>query len=567
MDEDGLSDAIRSFILREHEEDPVQQEPPLQSQQQPSDPEPQRGAQTTSNATPTQENMLVLFVYNGENLMLLEDEATPSALAAHFGLDQNEIRLNRGDKVFTVHEKKDRFKPNVKAGKKYTVSKLEKKKISTASSRRQGENSSGECTIVVNDQRKNVPAGTIKKSVIMSLFKIASKDIRLIGYDGTVSTSKNHYDLNPGATYYARFNEQKILKKEDVEVEEDFVESFKKPLAFMAPFMAALVRVVYALSFTGDAMTFTDTIEKKEKDKTSKLHCSKKLSTCAYQVAYRYNIALEKLLKFTTKLSQNGFGDALAVFLPSSQYQKVPDDDQILQDAQDIKAFYSMIENVVECLEKAHDELEEFLKIIVKEMRTINPSIESVKISLKVETNQENRELEKNNRKKDDDCALSEICSAISREEDDDEIRPKFNDLYTISSNRKSLNLVTELADKILSEMEDKAALEDIANLLDFCAKISHCNLMHWIFALKLWSSVLKETKEGGSTTKSYKNKQHVGNRIYSTIKIWQNASLGQPLFVNLNEEVENIYEIWKKLKEEIITSQYALEICYDEED
>uniref|UniRef100_A0A914QXW0 Uncharacterized protein n=1 Tax=Panagrolaimus davidi TaxID=227884 RepID=A0A914QXW0_9BILA len=221
-------------------------------------------------------------------------------------------------------------------------------------------------------------------------------------------------------------------------------------------------------------------------------------------------------------------------------------------------------------LEDAHEELEEFLQIVVTEMRAINPSVHSVKTSLKIETNQKSRIHEKEEMLKNDPNALYEKCDAIDNNKIK-EIFPPNIDLQTIASNRKSLNFGNKLVETILNKLEDSAVLEDITNLLDFYAKISHCNLMHWIFTFNLFKDFIGYFEKAAElrTTNEYRKKQAAAKQIFNAIEIWHNISRGVSLAANLNEketETTDIHEIWGKLKDMTITSQYALEIYQNRE-
>lgn len=129
------------------------------------------------------------------------------------------------------------------------------------------------------------------------------------------------------------------------------------------------------------------------------------------------------------------------------------------------------------------------------------------------------------------------------------------------------MNDTTERVDKVLAEINELTSLEDIANLLDYCAKISHCNLIHWLFALKLMKSIAAKelAGDGFPQTQAYQHRLKTVFKIFNAVEIWTMVGKAEPLTVNFNDQNENIEEYWENLKNEIITSQYALEICYDE--
>uniref|UniRef100_A0A914Y7Z1 Uncharacterized protein n=1 Tax=Panagrolaimus superbus TaxID=310955 RepID=A0A914Y7Z1_9BILA len=110
------------------------------------------------------------------------------------------------------------------------------------------------------------------------------------------------------------------------------------------------------------------------------------LSTCAYQVAYRFNTALKAIQKFSNIVRSDDRDETSPLFA----------------DERESEAFCHLIDNIVNLLEKAHGELEEFLQIVLTEMRALKPTVESVKASLKIETNQETRKSEKEELLKND---------------------------------------------------------------------------------------------------------------------------------------------------------------------
>jgi hypothetical protein len=536
--EDDFTRHIKEFIERENY---IQPSPP-------EEPTPVIPPRSFPNPMP------IFFEYNGETLQMLDNNATPSALAAHFGLDRHEIQLNRGDKVLIVHQTEDRFKPNVKVGNTYRLTKKVHPPVPvprTHSHLQMRQN--GTCTLIANDQKKDIPAGTVKRATIIAHFGINSRleHVRLIGHDGTVINNRNQYELNPGSTYHVIYSDQDPLEIDNEEDNEDSEEIFNKPMASIAPFMIALIRILYTLSFTGDSIIFTTTnTEQKPKSEaaTSRLLCPHKLSTCAYQITYRFNAALKVIKKLSDTVLQI-----------SPRREQMP---EIFDHPEAFLIIFNSLRNLVYLLEKAHDELEEFLKIIVKEMRTINPSIESVKISLKVETNQENRIINKVIKQQHNELNLFEKCEKLAA--NDEEIFPTDANLNAISCNRRYLNHATEIMENALRKLDDKSVLEEVTNLLDFCAKISHCNLMHWIFARDLFQKVNEEYNSDTKDTADLHSKNFVISQIYSAIETWNNVSRGVPLSVTFNEEIQDIQTIWNKMKESITTSQYALEINRD---
>jgi hypothetical protein len=580
QNDQDISDAIKDFLKKEQEEARRQQsQQHFQHQHQEHDPEEPR-PRPNPNPRPRQqqENTQVTFVYEGQQLHQTLADVTPTAIADHFGLELNEIQLRRNDKnkTFIVDPNENKFQPNLRPGKVYTVVKIPVQRTPPIPTRRQDfeqqkpqhhQNNGNECTLIANGQHQSIAAGpSVKRIAITSAFKLKQVlDIRLIDKDGNVidGNDKQQYNLSPGETYHIVYNTQTsaqdILENDHDDDIDDTGEPFSKPMAFIAPFMISIVRTFYALSLTGDSVIFasTTTIPTSSDDKSkSKLLCSNKLSTCAYQVSYRFNTALKTIQKLSNFVSDLNSG--------------TEEDSELFEYQKECKDFCHDVEKIVKMLEDAHEELEEFLQIVVTEMRAINPSVHSVKTSLKVEANQKSRIHEKEEMLKDDPNALFEKCDAIYNNKIK-EIYPTNIDLQTIASNRKSLNFGSKLVETILHKLENSAVLEDITNLLDFYAKISHCNLMHWIFTFNLFQDIIGYFEKAAElrTTNEYRKKEAAAKQIFNAIEIWHNISRGVSLAANLNEketETTDIHEIWGKLKDISITSQYALEICQNRE-
>jgi hypothetical protein len=581
QNDQDISEAIKDFLIKEREEEEArlqQSQHHFQHQHQEHDPEEPR-PRPNPNPSPRQENNQVTIVYEGQQLQLTLADVTPTAIAEHFGLEINEIQLRRNDKnkTYIIDPNENKFQPNLRPGKVYTVIQIPVQRPPPIPTRRQDleqqksqhhhQNNGNKCTLIANGQHQSIAAGpSVKRIAITSAFKLKQVlDIRLIDTDGNVidGNDKQQYTLVPGETYHIVYNTQTsaqdILENDHDDDIDDTGEPFSKPMAFIAPFMISIVRTFYALSLTGDSVIFTSTKtapKASDKKSKSKLLCSNKLSTCAYQVSYRFNTALKTIQKLSNFVSDLN--------------SEIEEDSELFEYQKECQDFCYDVEKIVKMLEDAHEELEEFLQIVVKEMRAINPSVQSVKTSLKVETNQKSRIHEKEEMLKNDPNALYEKCDAIYNNKIK-EISPSNIDLQTIASNRKSINFGSKLVETILHKLDDSAVLEDITNLLDFYAKISHCNLMHWIFTFNLFKDIIEYFEKAAElrTTNEYRKKEATAKQIFNAIGIWHNISRGVSLAANLNEketETTDIHEIWGKLKDMTITSQYALEICQNRE-
>uniref|UniRef100_A0AC34FKW9 Uncharacterized protein n=1 Tax=Panagrolaimus sp. ES5 TaxID=591445 RepID=A0AC34FKW9_9BILA len=589
MSEGSFTNAIIDFLAKtnspEGPQAPPTEQPSHEHPQRPPpptlavEPQPEHAAEpkppspqpSISNKKPKkQHENLIRIVYKDNEVMVAADNAIPSTIANHFGLKLKEIKFTRGENVFNVDSEEDEFVPNLVVGKKYTIlkKKIPKPLPPIPAPRPTPKPGNEDCTIVVNGQKHPISSGAVRKTTIIDKFDLGPKqqDIWLIEeHNGKIQQNSNQYVLNPGTTYYARLSEQQPLKKEIKEVVADSNQKFSMAFAFMPPFMATIVRVFYALSFIGDSITFPAASSEKSDDKKQKLHCSEKLSTAAYQIAYRYNNILDVIQKFSKKRSS--YKNLLLNFMPNNfPANQIQDENEDFEDDYKTKQFFDVVNDIVKLLEQAHAELEGLLEMVINKMKVDHPTIESVKIALKIETNQEMRIFEQLKKHTKDSTNIKESCNEIC--EEDLKILPKRGDLYSVSMNRNILSHVFELFEKVKSEIEEKNVLEDIVNLLDFCAKISHCNLLQWIFTRNLWKHVEEEFRSPDTvkTTKSYENKRIVATKICYVLNVWNAVYRGEPLTTDLNKGSENVQECWKKLKEEITNAQYALEICYDEQ-
>ena len=151
--------------------------------------------------------------------------------------------------------------------------------------------------------------------------------------------------------------------------------------------------------------------------------------------------------------------------------------------------------------------------------------------------------------------------------ENDERICPRGEKLFAITSNRQYLSVANELVEKILTELQSETVYQDIEDLLEFCANAIHYNLMHWMFAFELIKTLEVEALQwGDGNTNDSEHRYNVAKHILRCAKVWNTVSLAVPFSIQLDGEEhqdQSAGEIWNEMKDKILTSQYALEICY----
>uniref|UniRef100_A0AC34EZH7 Uncharacterized protein n=1 Tax=Panagrolaimus sp. ES5 TaxID=591445 RepID=A0AC34EZH7_9BILA len=597
LDQDNLlSDAINNFLQKEREE--KLQEEMLQWQQaEAAASAAARAAAATqpenlpNPESPPQNQSPNLFSFFNANLEidLPEHQALPSTIARCFGIEKAELQLKRKSKIFKVHDTEDKFVPPLKNSRgKFEVlstpsppepqqpSNVQRQRESSASQFHDCVEDVTECTIILNNQQSKLSGGTITKAQIAASLGIQRTDFRLIGQDGTITSQRNQFTLNPGAKYHVIHPNQSLLQS----VEEQVVEqisavdlSLNVPMSYSVPYFISVLRILWTLSFTDDAVKFNDEVI--QETKTSTILCPKTLSTCAYQVAYGFNEIANAIQNVSSKIAKNSYKkpyDSSSATSTSQKYEVVSqedsDDDEDEQHHDDATIIESPLKDFAEIIElhqKSITELDDFLKIVMKQMRANNPTVESVKLSLQIRAENEKHKLERKKFARLDQQELNKIYKSIS--ENDEQICPSGTDLYEVSSNRNQHNFAYELVEKILLNFENENVFADITKLLNYCSQIAHCSLMHWMFAFETIKTAESDEKvaASGKLIMDQETKQFVAAQLFQCLKIWDTVSLAVPLSVNFDDKTveENVHEIWENMKDKIQASQYALEIYY----
>uniref|UniRef100_A0A914PSR0 Uncharacterized protein n=1 Tax=Panagrolaimus davidi TaxID=227884 RepID=A0A914PSR0_9BILA len=349
--------------------------------------------------------------------------------------------------------------------------------------------------------------------------------------------------------------------------------SLNRPMSHTAPYFISVLRILFTLSFTEDVVIFSDEIT--QETKGSSLLCPSTLSTCAYQIAYGFNDLAKAIQDVVSKIAKKSYKKSYDCSATTQKYEVVPEAEsedeeekpqhQLFEDSNNSESPLKDIAKIIELHQKSITELEDFVQIIIKQMRANSPTVNSVKISLQIKAEQEKQKLQRKKLAKIDHQELQKICKIIQK--NDEQICPTSGDLYAVSSNRDQQNHAFEIVEKILQDFGDECVYADIAKLLSHCLQVSHCSLMHWMFAFELFKAMEYDEKVAatGKTVFDHEQKQFAAIQIYRCLKIWDTVSLAVPFYVNLDDNLnENVNDIWKIMKDKIIAAQYALEICYN---
>uniref|UniRef100_A0AC35FST6 Uncharacterized protein n=1 Tax=Panagrolaimus sp. PS1159 TaxID=55785 RepID=A0AC35FST6_9BILA len=462
------------------ERDAIAAEQQQQQQQQVPEPVVPEVVQTPEPEVPKH-----LHFFNKDlEIDLPENQSAPSILARLFRIRKNEFQLLRRNKVFKVHETEDKFVPALKAKGKYEVIKLQQKqrRISNGSQYQDCVEESDECTIILNNIQQKIPGGNVKKSQIAGLFNLQS-GFRLIGQDGAIQNHKNAFTLNPGATYHIIHSTQNAIKCPENEIDQMPPKelSLNRPMSHTAPYFISVLRILFTLSFTEDVVIFSDEIT--QETKSSTLLCPSTLSTCAYQIAYGFNDLAKEIQNVVSKIAKKAYKKSYDCSSTAQKYEVVSEAEsedveeekpqhQLFEDSNNSESPLKDIAKIIELHQKSITELEDFVQIVMKQMRANSPSVNSVKISLQIKAEQEKQKLQRKKLAKIDHQELQKICKIIQK--NDEQICPTSGDLYAVSSNRDQQNHAFEIVEKILQDFGDECVYADIAELLRYCLQVSH---------------------------------------------------------------------------------------------
>ena len=348
---------------------------------------------------PNNADTAFFFLYDGQEIELSKEDAIPSSIVTLLDIPIEQLQLQRRDKVFIVDVAKDKFRPTLKPGRKYTVVKNVAPNAPPRSTRQTtatGALNDQECTIIVNHERKQFASGSVPKNKVAKLAPQNVQNVRLIDQGGSIL---NHTPLNliAGATYYLIYNNQNVLSNGETQQEDTNAGpemSLCRPMSFMAPFIIGVVRIFYALSQTGNEIKLTHGNPEQKDSGSSKLVNPSHLSTGAYQVAFLLNEAAKVIQSTVSRISSKAYKRSLpSMELEDFDGSEAGDDEtpDFFEEVNKSDSPLADVASVVQHLQKSLVAIDELSTVVIKKMQSVDPTVESVKVALKAQKNQEKR--------------------------------------------------------------------------------------------------------------------------------------------------------------------------------
>uniref|UniRef100_A0A914ZC14 Uncharacterized protein n=1 Tax=Panagrolaimus superbus TaxID=310955 RepID=A0A914ZC14_9BILA len=471
----------------------------------------------------------------------LISQADPFMVSKYFNIPVLALRL-RSPNYMVSRATPDgkRFNPSLLAGRKYQIITDE-----------EANEKIPKCRIIIGANTFEMKCIDYCKDMIMGYMKSPQSFILVDGNGNIIDEeSEEAVKLLDGQIYHVICGETDLIKLPSklypMPIEFVAGTQINRSMSLFPPYLICISRAMHLLTFIGEKFDL--------RTSTPSSLIGHTVANHAAQVLCRLNDASKKIQFVTSNISNNIYSSSMSKNSFSAAFSATQNGEISNGNSTGIKLPTTDIDHIVGALERALNDMENFLQRLKIKFQVEISTIQHIEMALKIDNGcRERKERIEEMKNMYDTDKFNEFEQVA---ENEIQVCPDKSqiDFQKVSESRKHFSFIAKLMEKLLqSQKMGKFSFNDLAELLNFSIEVLHYIYLHWLFIKKF--SHLRHNLDSPTSEKLSKQFKNCCKYWYT---VSQNVSL--PTIISPAFNVQNL---WKTYYESIIKAQYTVETLF----